>query len=103
MRVVRGQRVSEDLLQRMDEEINTILKVNTFMSTVYMCTRTSLYLKFIKFEMFQLLTTQNGQRGQVEEGGYLLGFYYRLLLPNYVPEVYHVKVYKFLKMYTTPR
>ena len=57
---MRGQRVSEDLLQRMDEEINTILKVNTFMSTVYMCTRTSLYLKFIKFEMFQLLTTQNG-------------------------------------------
>ena len=60
MRVVRGQRVSEDLLQRMDEEINTILKVNTFMSTVYMVSRALLYLKFIKFEMFQLLTSQNG-------------------------------------------
>ena len=60
MRVVRGQRVSEDLLQRMDEEINTILKVNTFMSTVYMVSRAISYLKFIKFEMFQLLTTQNG-------------------------------------------
>ena len=60
MRVVRGQRVSEDLLQRMDEEINTILKVNTFMSTVYMVSRAISYLKFIKFEMFQLLTSQNG-------------------------------------------
>ena len=57
---MRGQRVSEDLLQRMDEEINTILKVNTFMSTVYMVSRAISYLKFIKFEMFQLLTTQNG-------------------------------------------
>ena len=57
---MRGQRVSEDLLQRMDEEINTILKVNTFMSTLYMVSRALLYLKFIKFEMFQLLTSQNG-------------------------------------------
>ena len=57
---MRGQRVSEDLLQRMDEEINTILKVNTFMSTVYMVSRAISYFKFIKFEMFQLLTTQNG-------------------------------------------
>ena len=57
---MRGQRVSEDLLQRMDEEINTILKVNTFMSTVYMVSRALLYLKFIKFEMFQLLITQYG-------------------------------------------